>query len=303
MIHVSRSGAQLGIFDEARVREGLTTGEFIGTDLGWTQGMAVWRPLAELESFGGAAPPPAPSSIDDATAPEAAPAATLAATPTGPPFTAPVEAVTGLPWENRAQIGFLTALFETIVVVLMHPSQAFRVMRREGGLGDPVLYALIMGTLGAIVSFVFSFVLHLAGLASRHDAGFASFLGFGIGSFVMLLLMPIVLIVLLFIGAGITHLCLMLLGGANRPFETTLRVIAYASGSANLFQLLPICGAWIAGIYSIVLNCIGLAEAHQTDTWRAVLAVLLPMIVCCGAGVAVVVLMIGTFAGAAGWNH
>jgi hypothetical protein len=52
MIHVNRSGQNLGIFDETRVREGLATGEFIGTDLGWQEGMPAWRPLSELESFG-----------------------------------------------------------------------------------------------------------------------------------------------------------------------------------------------------------------------------------------------------------
>ena len=51
MIHISRSGATLGIFEEEKVREGLRTGQFIGTDLGWMEGMPTWRPLSELESF------------------------------------------------------------------------------------------------------------------------------------------------------------------------------------------------------------------------------------------------------------
>jgi hypothetical protein len=40
----------------------------------------------------------------------------------------------------------------------------------------------------------------------------------------------------------------------------------------------------ICGIWKIVLYCIGLARAHETDTGRAVLAVFLPLIVCCGGG-------------------
>ena len=57
-IHVSRSGANLGTFAEEKVREGLRTGEFIGTDLGWMEGMATWRPLSELEDFQTIPPPP-----------------------------------------------------------------------------------------------------------------------------------------------------------------------------------------------------------------------------------------------------
>ena len=69
MIHVSRSGQTLGVFEEDRVREGLRTGEFIGTDLGWTEGMPTWRPLSELESFRtpAAAPPPPVTQVPTAT--------------------------------------------------------------------------------------------------------------------------------------------------------------------------------------------------------------------------------------------
>lgn len=293
MIHVSRSGAQLGVFEEERVRAGLKTGEFIGTDLGWTEGMSAWRPLSELESFQNSPPlAVAPPIIDPTPAPE--------------PLLVPGEAVaqeTGLPWENREQLGFVNALFETIVMVLTRPEHAFTVMKREAGFGDPILYFLIMGVAGAVVSFVFSSILRAVGLMSGDGSGLSAMVGAGFGSVLMLVAAPLFLIIGLFISAGITHLGLMLLGGANRPFETTLRVIAFSCGSASVCQLFPVCGGLIAGVWSVVLNCIGLARAHQTDTWRAVLAVLLPVIVCCGLGAFAVFALIGVFAGAAGWNH
>jgi hypothetical protein len=37
-------------------------------------------------------------------------------------------------------------------------------------------------------------------------------------------------------------------------------------------------------VWKIVVYSIGLARAHETETGRAVLAVLLPLIVCCGGG-------------------
>src|SRR4051812_6149660 len=91
MIHVSRSGQTLGVFEEEKVREGLRTGEFIGTDLGWTEGMPNWRPLSELESF--RTPPPPP--------PEAPPIAAQPLVTAAMPATEPATARTGLPWENR----------------------------------------------------------------------------------------------------------------------------------------------------------------------------------------------------------
>ena len=296
MIHVSRSGATLGVFDEARVREGLSSGEFIGTDLGWTEGMSTWRPLSELESFRTpAAPPPPVVPPLESTGTSPAPAELVV---TG---AAAGQERTGLPWENRASTKFLNALFDTIVMVLTKPQEAFRVMRREGGLGDPVLYMLIMGTAGAVISMVYSMVMRGVGIGAG-DHALGALVGAGVGSIFMLFLAPVFALVFLFIAAGITHVCLMIVGGANQSFETTLRVISYGSGSANVFQLVPFCGGMIAAVYSIVVNCIGLATAHETDTWRAVAAILLPVVVCCGGGFLFVLLVIGGAAGLSNWN-
>ena len=293
MIHVNRSGQSLGIFDEARVREGLATGEFIGTDLGWREGMATWRPLSELEDFG-AVPPPPPIAATE-------PTATAALEPTAatntPVITAPVSVpeTTGLPWENRDQLGFANALVATIGMVITRPAEAFTVMKRDGRLGDALLYAIILGVIGALASFGFAVVLPTIGFGA---GGFGDVLGLGASAGV-LLLAPFGMILGIFIGGAIIHGCLMLLGGANRSFETTIRVLCYAGGSANIFVLVPVCGGMIASIVTLVLDCIGLARAHETDTWKPVAAVLLPMVVCCGG-----FMIIGIFIGAVGsnWN-
>ena len=285
-IHVSRSGATLGIFEEEKVREGLRTGEFIGTDLGWMEGMATWRPLSELDDFRTAPPPPAAAQPVAAVP---APAATVITT----------TARTGLPWEHREQLGWFNALLETIQMVLLRPMEAFSIMRREGGFLDPLLYTLILGMVGAVISFFFSFGLRSFGLGRGHGLG--AMFGMGATSFFMLIMMPFIIVIFTFIGAGIVHLVLMLVSGANQPFETTVRVLCYGSGSANILQVIPLCGGLFATIYSIVLNCIGLARAHETDTWRAVVAVVAPVVLCCGGGF-LLALMGGLAAMGANWN-
>lgn len=85
-----------------------------------------------------------------------------------------------------------------------------------------------------------------------------------------------------FLGTGLTHLCLMMLGGANRPFEATFRVNCYAYGGSMPLVIVPFCGGFIVGIWGLVLEIIGIASVHQISTGKAVLAVLLPTIVCCG---------------------
>ena len=108
--------------------------------------------------------------------------------------------------------------------------------------------------------------------------------GMGIGSVAMIILLPLFIVIFLFIWSALAHLCLMIVGGANQPFETTFRVLAFTQGSTGPLQIIPLCGGVISGVWAIVCYCIGLARAHETDTGRAVLAVFLPLIVCCGGG-------------------
>lgn len=268
MIHVNRGTTSLGVFSEKEVREGLSAGRFAPTDIGWREGMATWQPLSQFSEFGGATAPTA--------APPVQPGATSAATG--------VSGRTGLPWEHRQERGFFNAFIETLTMVLTRPAEAFSVMKREGGFGEPIIYALIGGCLGGIVSFLFSLGLQSIGLFADKNNGLAAMAGMGIGSVAVIILLPLFIVIGLFIFSGIVHLCLMIVGGANQPFETTFRVLAFSQGSAGPLQIIPLCGGLISGIWALVCNCIGLARAHETDTGRAVLAIFLPVIVCCGGG-------------------
>jgi hypothetical protein len=264
MIHVNRGATSLGAFSEEEVREGLRTGRFVPTDIGWREGMANWQPLSQFPELGAAAPAAPPAQIGASATSEAA---------------APRS---GLPWEHRQERGLFNAFVETLVMVLTKPSEAFTVMKREGGLGEPLIYALIGGCVGGLASALFSLGLQSAGLfADRHDT-FGAMAGMGVGSAAFIVLLPLFVVIVLFIGSGIVHLCLMIVGGANQSFETTFRVLAFSQGSTGPLQMIPVCGGVIAGVWALVCNCIGLARAHETDTGRAVLAVLLPVIVCCG---------------------
>ena len=275
MIHVNRGTTSLGVFSEQEIREGLSSGRFAPTDIGWREGMATWQPLSQFPEFGGAAAPAVPPLQPGAI-----------------PASATVAGRTGLPWEHRQERSFFNAFIDTLSMVLTRPAEAFSVMKREGGLSEPLIYALIGGCLGGIVSLLFSMGLQSFGFfADRHDT-FGAMAGMGAGSAAFIVLIPLFVVIGLFIGSAIVHLCLMIVGGANQSFETTFRVLAFSQGSAGPLQMVPICGGLISGVWGLVCSCIGLARAHDTDTGRAVLAVFLPLIVCCG-GIMLIALMLG----------
>jgi hypothetical protein len=287
MIHVNRGATNLGAFPEEQVRDGIRAGRFLPTDLGWKEGMASWHPLSQFAEFAG----------DFAASP--APSAPPPQTPTVPATTAPSAGSTsaprsGLPWDERHSKGLFQSFIETLQMVLTRPSEAFTAMRREGGLGEPLLYAIIGGSFGLVFYFIYQLAFQSLGMFANRPNPLAHLVGAGIGGVILIIFVPVLVAIGVFINAAILHVCLMIVGGAKQPFETTFRVICFASGSVFPLMVVPLCGGVIAGIWDIVLRCIGLARAHETDTGRAVLAVLLPVIVCCCGGF-LCIMMLGGF--------
>ena len=282
MIHISRSGATLGTFSEEDVREGLRTGRFIGTDLAWREGMPTWQPLSQFAEFA-AEPTPAiaPPPVGGPTPPPSQPPTALSTVP--PTSTEVLEPRSGLPWEHRTERGFVGAFFETLVMVLTKPAVAFTVMRREGGLLDPLFYALIGGSIGVLISLLFTLIMPSFGSFGDQQSSLFAAAGVGIGMIMILIFVPICIILGVFIIAALIHVCLIIVGGAKQSFETTFRVVCFATGSTQPLVIVPFCGGFIAFVWGLVAESIGVARAHETDIGRAVLAVLLPVILCCGA--------------------
>jgi len=283
MIHVTRGATSLGAFSEEDVREGLRTGRFLSTDLGWREGMASWQPLSQFEEFREAAPPSPPLQSGVAPSPQL------------------VVPRSGLPWDERQAKGIVNAFIETLQMVLSRPVVAFTAMKREGGLGEPLFYAIIGGTIGGVFAITYNFVLRsFAPFGDRHGA--FTHLFAGLGWIFLLVLTPLLVVIGMFVASAILHVCLMIVGGAKQSFETTFRVICFAEGSASPLLVIPFCGGLISGIWKIVLYCIGLARAHETDTGRAVIAVLLPLIVCCG-GLLLIIMMFGALGAWSASHH
>jgi hypothetical protein len=289
MIHVNRGATSLGAFSEEEVREGLRTGRFALSDLGWREGMANWQTLSQFPEFAAAAPT-APPPQTPATPPLAAAAGSMSSA---------VAARSGLPWERRHEIGWVSGFFETVSVVLTRPVEAFTIMRTEGGFGDPLLFGVIGGSIGAIIWTLLTVALHSLGLFAALQARQNSLDGLlgasasGAILIVRLIFTPIIIALGLFVWAALVHVCLMLLGGANKTFETTFRALSYAYGATNLFVIVPCCGWVVAFIWGLVADCIGVSRGHETDTGRAVMSVLLPLVVCCGAAWVLIVLIFG----------
>jgi hypothetical protein len=201
------------------------------------------------------------------------------------------------PWERRNEIGFVNALIETTKQVLSQPTAFFRAMPVTGGIGGPLLYAVIVGYIGLFVSTIYNLVFRGVLMSSLSRMGgnsdverLAGYMQGGVGLVMNLILGPLFIVIGLFVSAGIFHLVLLALGGAQRGFEATFRVASY-SQAASIFNIIPGCGGLVGLVYALVLLVIGLSEAHGISRGKSAAAVLVPfvLICCCCAGLFAIV--------------
>lgn len=219
-----------------------------------------------------AAPPP---PVDDN--PFAAP---TTADFSGAPASRDRQAREGAPsWDVRPSIG---SFFKTPFEVLTKPTDTFRSMTPEGGLGRPLAYAAIVGGMGGLAAASLVFLLFSA-LTVQGGASPSLPLK-GIGLFVVLI--PFIYAVAFPIGAliggGFLHGMLVLVGAKKYSYSATTRCLCYIYFSCwplvifmiipilNLILILPIIG-WV-----ITLYIIGLAEVHESPKGKVAIAVLIP---------------------------
>jgi hypothetical protein len=201
----------------------------------------------------------------------------------------------------------MSALVETTQQALLQPTDFFGRMAPSGGIGAPLLYALILGYAGLVATTLYGLVFNsVVGPAfmrmgprdPRLEQLAAVFEG-GVGAVVQLVTGPVWIVVGAFIAAGILHLILLVLGGASRDFEATFRVVAYGHAT-NVLVLVPFCGSFVAIFWWIAVLTIGLKTVHHTSTATAFVAVLLPAFICCCCCGAVLGVSLGGLASALG---
>ncbi|MFA7345504.1 MAG: YIP1 family protein [Terrimicrobiaceae bacterium] len=264
-IHINRNRQNLGQYSDQEVADGLAGGKFFPDDLAWQEPMESWQPLSSFTNLPPASEtPPAPPVVPSAP-------------PDGSSGDVPV-------WESAKPPPILASAAGTIRQVLSKPTETFRAMPCAGGLWKPLKFYLLVSWVSGAVA-----VFYQAAATLINPRMFAGDEFKGVPQYALVLtfvglvvFMPVFLFLGAFISSGILHLALMVVGGARKPFETTFRVLCYASGSTSVLQLVPICGGWFYSVASLIYCVAGLKEAHRTDLWRPILAVFLVFLVCCG---------------------
>lgn len=278
-IHLNRAQQNLGEFTPEEVTEGLRSGRFLPSDLAWREGMETWQPLSTF-SLPAESVPPLPPVAQTPVAEPSAPQAVI------PEAVQPSQVAPS--WE-RAGVPFFTRILETVQEVLLSPKTTFARMPVTGGFQKPLTYFVLMTWICVSISYGYSLLFSLlqANTPGRHHN---EVVAQAIATATVIVFGPVLMALCSFLSAGIWHVCLILTGGKSKPFEATYRVVCYATGSTSVLLLLPCCGPVIEIFWKLYVMIVGLRETHGTSTGSVVLAVLLPIIVCCGLGLTILIL-------------
>ncbi len=205
---------------------------------------------------------------------------------------------TPIPWERRAELGWIRALLRTTKLVSLEPRRFFRTPATDQQVLWPVAYGVGVYTIGQLVGNIIIMIglLALGGAAATTipDAGVSGVLAGYLACWavaiipITLIQAPTVALMGIAGGAALTHLTLVVTRTKRGSFEQTLRAVSYAN-APYLLYFVPCLGPIIAWLWMVGVEVVAVRETHRIGTDRAALAVL-------GYRVALIVLVVGVYA-------
>jgi len=194
----------------------------------------------------------------------------------GPPSESEAE-TGGTPWEKRGDLGLFNGIFLTLKKALFQPGALFSARNQPGGFREPLAFGLLVGGFGDMLAFFWPVLLFSLGFVPFGHTVFAHLSGIWI---VLMLVVgiPLAVILNMVCYSGIVHLMLLMVRGGKEGYQSTFRVVAY-SQAALVWNVIPFMGSWIATVWKLVIQVIGLREMHHTSYVRVVMAFLLPFFI------------------------
>lgn len=286
-------GKPTGPVPESELQMLVAEGKISALTLVWSKGMKDWQPFHEAVSRTTFVDPDLSNPPE--TSDKSIPSTEHAHDSAGPSDRTQSVMPT---WENRDGISIISAFFKTLAEALTRPSLTFANLPREGSWGRPLAFYLLSG----VCSFVFwtlTFYLSPPPNPPFPIPPIEALIAIGIPISILIFPMQAVFT------TALLHFFIWITGSANRPFETTFRIVAYAMGATSFLLLIPLGTASVASlandpeltqqaidlasyvmlIWSSIVLVKAIANAQAVSIGRASLAVLLPMILLCGLGI------------------
>ncbi|MBK7858651.1 MAG: YIP1 family protein [Archangiaceae bacterium] len=230
-------------------------------------------------------------------------------------YCANCRARSGLPWDQREELGLLRAWFQTCTRLMLEPTQTLAVTPRDGSIASSLLFTALCACAGVITTLMlcipaYGRIIYMALDAAKKtgEGSGAPALGLGLvgGAAIFIVYFGMAVggqVVSLFVLGALEHLILKLLG-EREVGEYTVTVRAHALGLAPfVIGLIPFCGPMVMGLWSLVLRCITLMHLQRVSAGKAVAAILGPVVILCGCLGLGYVVIIAAAVGASGLSR
>lgn len=177
-----------------------------------------------------------------------------------------------IPWQQRKEIGFIKALWDTIKQILFEPDKFFENLEIKDSYKEPYYFYFILTATTSIVSQLTGLLLAKI-IGSILPIGKILSLRFLLINFVFSLISSLIIAAIGgFVLSAIVHLFVRLLKG-EKPFIATFNVIAYSS-AASIFIIIPVLGELISAVWAFIIVMKGLKEVHMLSVKKSVGALL-----------------------------
>jgi hypothetical protein len=196
----------------------------------------------------------------------------------------------GTPWERRSQLGLWPSIKQTLSLFMFSPKKSYGAMPVGGGLREPLAFGLLAGSIGAMFTFFWQFVIASTG-GVRPSGDLPLSVSSPLFFLLLIFLAPALTVISLFVWSFIMHVLLLLVRGNTNGFEATFRVMAY-SQATQVWSVIPFVGGFIGWFWRVVIQVIGLKEAHQISYGKIFVAFLIPLALLVVMGVALAFFLI-----------
>jgi hypothetical protein len=168
---------------------------------------------------------------------------------------------------------------EKVKGFLLEPSKTFDALKEEPLEEALKYYTVIAAIHSALRALLLAFAGNLVGtMMGLGNMGMMMGAGTGIGAAITFFVMFMIFaIVGAFIGGAILHFFVYIVGG-RRGVAQTIKAGMYGSTPSLLFGWIPLI-VFLAIIWSLVTEIIGIRQLHELTTGKAILVVILPIII------------------------
>jgi len=169
---------------------------------------------------------------------------------------------------------------EKVKGILLEPSKTYDSLKEEPLEEAVKYYAVIAAVYSALLALLDTFLGNLTGDAMKGFGNMGIMMGAssGIWPIIILFLMYLIIaIVVAFIGGAILHIFVYIVGGRG-GISQTIKAGMYGSTASLLFGWIPVI-SFIAMIWSLVAEIIGIRQLQELTTGKAILVVILSLIV------------------------